>query len=89
MCNWVLCLEKQFLPYLPAITKNNTANMSTTTLRKKALSFVSEFVFLDIASLPPFTRGVHKFFKTLAKLGSSSELLLAKSGNNWPKMLKR
>jgi hypothetical protein len=29
------------------------------------------------------TMGVDTFFKTLAKLASSSELLLAKSGNNW------
>jgi hypothetical protein len=29
-------------------------------------------------------RGVDKFFKTLAKLASSSEGLLAKSGNNRP-----
>jgi hypothetical protein len=27
-----------------------------------------------------------KFFKTLAKLASSSAFLLAKSENNWPKM---
>jgi hypothetical protein len=31
-------------------------------------------------------RGVDKFFKTIAKLASSSEILLAKSGNNWPKI---
>jgi hypothetical protein len=33
-------------------------------------------------------RGVDKVFKTLAKLASSSELLLAKSENNWPKNIK-
>jgi hypothetical protein len=31
-------------------------------------------------------RGVDKFFKTLAKLASSSVFLLAKSENNWPKI---
>jgi hypothetical protein len=31
-------------------------------------------------------RGVDKVFKTLAKLASSSEYLLAKSENNWPNM---
>jgi hypothetical protein len=30
--------------------------------------------------------GVDKFFKTLAKLASSSEYLLAKSENNWLNM---
>jgi hypothetical protein len=33
-----------------------------------------------------YSRGVNNYFKTLAKLVSSSELLLAKSGNNWPKI---
>jgi hypothetical protein len=31
-------------------------------------------------------RGVGKFFKTLAKLASSSIFSLAKSENNWPKI---
>jgi hypothetical protein len=31
-------------------------------------------------------RGVDKFFKTLAKLASSSVFSLAKSENNWPKI---
>jgi hypothetical protein len=30
------------------------------------------------------TKDVDKLFKTLAKLASSSEYLLAKSENNWP-----
>jgi hypothetical protein len=34
------------------------------------------------------SRGVHKFFKTLAKLASSLEYLLAKSDNNWPNISK-
>jgi hypothetical protein len=33
-------------------------------------------------------RGVDKFFKTLAKLASSSEFSLAKSENNWPGLQK-
>jgi hypothetical protein len=33
-------------------------------------------------------RGVDKFFKTLAKLVSSSVFILAKSENNWPKIQK-
>jgi hypothetical protein len=34
------------------------------------------------------TKGVNKFFKTLAKLASSLVFSLAKSENNWPKIYK-
>jgi hypothetical protein len=33
-----------------------------------------------------YYKGVDKFFKTLAKLESSSVFSLAKSENNWPKI---
>jgi hypothetical protein len=35
-----------------------------------------------------YSRGVDKFFKTLAKLASSPALSLAKTENNWPKYRK-
>jgi hypothetical protein len=34
------------------------------------------------------SRGVNKFFKTLAKVASISEFSLAKSENNWPNIYK-
>jgi hypothetical protein len=49
------------------------------TLRGRVIDSVRRLVIFPI-------RGVGKFFKTLAKLANSSELFLAKSGNNWPKI---
>jgi hypothetical protein len=43
-------------------------------------------VFAYDRDLMTYIRGVDKFFKTLAKLATSSVFSLAKSENNWPKL---
>jgi hypothetical protein len=50
------------------------------------LAFTSN-IFMDTHWNWSFSRGVDKFFKTLARLASSSEFSLAKSENNSPKII--
>jgi hypothetical protein len=62
-------------------TQHNCHSIGTHT-DTSTLIILQSFLNLE-------TRGVDKFFKTLARLASSSEFLLAKLENNWQKFLNK
>jgi hypothetical protein len=80
-------------PGIPVVTTHSTSISMPVTLdnddvsRRNGEAIISAPIICDTAV--GITRGVDKFFKTLAKLASSSVVLLAKSESNWPKIWER
>jgi hypothetical protein len=77
------------------VWKQLALNSATTTGQEDRLPGTLQIPVLlmgnkldEVSTVVHFTlvRGVDKFFKTLAKLASSSEFLLTRSENNWPKI---